>query len=168
MKNNVNDYKANDSARYNKAFECCVTGKDYVKPANKIDWYHLKERYEIKTGAGELGNVGGRLVKGAKKVLYVPVVVSRHVLVNGKLEERVYLEDQEGFILTRDNFLQALEIAGALRTKVSTAGVEKVTIQTFWNRKQNKAHGTLYFRILDAMYDLCDETIEDMLERERA
>jgi len=167
MKNTVSDYNMNDCGRYGKAMECAMTRKDRAKSANKVDWYHLRERYESKTGAGELGNVGERLVKGVKKVLYIPVVVTRTVVVNGKTKEVVLPEDQEGFILTRENFLQALESAGALRTKVSTAGVEKVTIQTFWNRKKNAPHGKLYERILDAMYEYCDETLEEMLERER-
>jgi hypothetical protein len=161
MRNNMNDYNVNDCGRYGKAMECSVTGKDKAKSANKVDWYHLRKRYEVKTGAGELGNVGGRLVKGAQKVLYIPVVV---------LDEKgnVIPRNQEGFILTRENFLQALEVAGALRTKVSTAGVEKVTIQTFWNRKKDAPHGRLYFKILDAMYEYCEETLEDMLDREGA
>lgn len=116
----------------------------------------MRKCFEIKTGAGELGDIDGQLCRGSSRVLYIPVPVEN---ADGSISP----ENQEGFVLTRDNFLAALAAAGALREKTSTHGIRKVTIQTFWNRKQNKPHGRLYERILDAMYDYCDMTLEDFL-----
>lgn len=140
---------ARDCGRYGKATESADTGKR-CKVAGKVDAYHFHKAYEWKTGAGELGNAGDSLLKGVQYVVYVPVVV-----------EGVALDKQEGFVLTRDGFLQALEEAGALREKTSTAGVRKVTIQTFWNRSKNAPHGKLLDRILDAMYETCLMTLEE-------
>lgn len=43
-----------DDGRFGKAMEMSMTEKDYVKSAGKVDWYHLNEMFEVKTGAGEL------------------------------------------------------------------------------------------------------------------
>jgi len=145
-------FSARDCGRYGKATETADTGKR-CKSAGKVDAYHFHKAYEWKTGAGELGNAGEVLLKGIKYVVYVPVVV-----------EGVELDRQEGFVLTREGFLQALEDAGALREKVSTAGVRKVTIQTFWNRSKNAPHGKLLERILDTMYEACLMTLEEWVE----
>jgi hypothetical protein len=149
---NASNYSMTDCGRYGKAMETADTGK-HCKPAGKVDAWHFGKRMEWKTGAGELGNAGDSLLAGVQLVAFVPVV-----------EDGVALEKQEGFVLTREGFLQALEEAGAIREKTSTAGVRKVTIQTFWNRKQGKPHGSLYFRILDAMYSNCLMTLEEWAE----
>lgn len=156
MKNNIKDYKTTDCGRFGKATECAVTGKDEIGKAGRTDWRYMRKCFEIKTGAGELGDIGGQLCRGSSRVLYIPVPVEN---ADGSID----LAKQEGFILTRDNFITALKAAGALREKTSTHGIRKVTIQTFWNRKQNKPHGQLYFRILDEMYFRCDQTIGEFL-----
>lgn len=110
--------------------------------------------YEVKTGAGELGNFGEKLVKGSSMVVYIPVV-----------DEAQPLQRQEGFVMRREVFLQILDDCGMIREKISTAGVKKVTIQTFWNRKLNKPHGRGLQKMLDAFYDSDDvETLEAWLE----
>lgn len=157
---NVNEYKVTDCGRYGKAMERTCTGKAKAKAAGKVDWYHLKERYEVKTGAGELANYGEKLLKNSKKVLYIPVVYEEE-------DGSVLPEYQEGFILDRETFLAVLDSVGLIREKVSTAGVRKITIQTFWNRSKNAPHGSKYEKLIDALYDNCLETLEDMLERER-
>jgi hypothetical protein len=166
MKTNIiylDEFKATDSGRYGKALERALTGRGFVRPAGRVDWTFHGKRVEIKQGAGELGEQDGRLVKGVSLVLYVPVVES--TMVNGR--EAVVLENQEGFLLTRDEFLAALEEAGAIRYgKRPTTGVRKTTIQTFWNRKEGKPHGSLYQRMLDALYEHCTETLEEFLENE--
>lgn len=153
---NVNDYKESDCGRFGKVTECNITGSDSVKTAGRVDWTYLRKRYEIKTGAGELGNVGERLVKGASMVLYIPIP---EVEADGSLD----VARQEGFILTRTAFLEAIETAGLLREKTSTSGSRKVTIQTFWNRKLNKPHGKGYERLLDALYENCEQTLEELI-----
>lgn len=153
---NLNNYSTTDDGAFGKAFEAARTGRR-CKSAGKIDWTHYRVKYELKTGAGELGDAdGSKLLKGVMYVIYCPVPVAD---ADGKIR----LEEQEAFVLTRDAFLASLEQAGALREKTSTAGKRKVTIQTFWNRKQNKPHGTLLYRLLDALYENCECTLEEML-----
>ena len=153
---NLTSYSMLDDGAFGKAFEAVFTGKR-CKASGKVDWRHLGDRYEIKTGAGELGNAGERLIKGARYVIYCPVPLAN---ADGTLDAY----KQEAFLLTRESFLLALEEAGALREKTSTAGKRKVTIQTFWNRKQNKPHGRLLDRILEQMYEHCEMTLDEMLE----
>lgn len=159
------DFKKADSGFFGKAFEIALHEylgrKDCrVRAAGRVDERIDHKNYEIKTGAGELANYGDKLVKGVSRVIYVPVPSQAW---DGN---SIDLWKVEGFVLTRENFLQALDNAGAIRRKVSTAGAEKVTIQTFWNNSQNKPHGRLLDRILDQMYDLCDMTFEEFLDRE--
>lgn len=155
----ANNYKTTDSGRFGKAIETAI--KEYfnrkntsVSAAGKTDFIKAHMHYEIKISGGELGLLGGKLIKGSSLVLYVPVVNG-----NGTIKE------QEGFFLTRDNFLKALEQANLIRTKKATNGTMKTTIQTFWNVKANKAHSAkAYARLLDALYENCETTLEEWLE----
>ena len=155
----ANNYKVTDSGRFGKAIETAI--KEYfnrkntsVSSAGKTDFIKAHRYYEIKTGGGELGLLNGKLIKGSSLVLYVPVVNG-----NGTIKE------QEGFFLTRDNFLKALEQANLIRTKKASNGTMKTTIQTFWNVKANKAHSAkAYARLLDALYENCETTLEEWLE----
>lgn len=155
----ANNYKTTDSGKFGKAIEISI--KEYfnrkntnVSSAGKTDFIKARKHYEIKTGAGELGLIDSRLVKGSSLVLYVPVVYG-----DGTIEE------QEGFFLTRDMFLQTIEQAGLMRTKKATNGTMKTTIQTFWNVKENKPHSKkAYERLIDALYENCEMTLEEWLE----
>lgn len=153
---NLASYSMLDDGAFGKAFEAVFTGKR-CKSAGKTDWRHYGKRYEVKTGAGELGDAGDKLLKGVQFVLYCPVPLAE---IDGTIDAY----KQEAFLLTREAFIEALAEAGALREKVSTAGKRKVTIQTFWNRKQNKPHGRLLDRILEQMYEHCEMTLDEMLE----
>lgn len=151
---------------FNNMNDCGATGKNAeanikaylnlkicVSSAGKTDMRKANACYEIKTGAGELGNLGEKLVKGSSKVIYIPVV-----------NESLPINKQEGFVMARDLFLSILEQTGMLREKTSTAGVRKVTIQTFWNKKLNKPHGKGLERMLDAFYSSEEvETFEEWL-----
>ena len=114
-----------------------------VARPGKTDLRKKRICYEIKTGAGELGNIGEKLVKGATMVVYIPVV-----------NENMSIVDQEGFVMSRDLFLEVLQNCGMIREKTATNGTRKITIQTFWNRSKNAPHGKGYGRMLDAFYDL--------------
>ena len=153
---NLENYTLTDCGAFGKAFESALTGKR-CKAQNKVDRWLGKTRLEVKTSAGELGNAGSRLLAHTDKVIYCPVPLAN---ADGYVDPYV----QEAFVLTREEFLQALAEAGALREKTSTAGVRKVTIQTFWNRKANKPHGVLLYRLLDALYEHCECTLEELLE----
>lgn len=112
-----------------------------VAKQGKTDMRKSRICYEIKTGAGELGDCGAKLVKGCSKVIYIPVV-----------NETLEITEQEGFVMDREIFLEILDNCGMIREKTSSKGVRKITIQTFWNRKQNKPHGKGLAKMLDAFY----------------
>ena len=154
-------YKSTDCGAYGKATEESVKAflhlKVNVSRAGRTDLRKDHVCYEVKTGAGELGLAGGKLVKGSTMVIYIPVI-----------DETADITAQEGFVMSRDLFLETLDECGLIREKTSTSGQRKVTIQTFWNRKQNKPHGKGYQRMLDAFYDLEGngvQTLEEWLEQ---
>ena len=106
-----------------------------ISPAGHCDIRIRGRNVEIKTGAGGLGSLGHRLLSGSGLALYIPVVL---------LDQP--LNRQDGYVMNRNDFLDALEEAGAIRGKDTT----RVTIQTFWNRSKNKPHGALLGKMLDA------------------
>lgn len=151
-----NTYKVTDCGALGKTTEKALKEalglKVKVAAAGRTDMRKAGVCYEVKTGAGELGDIGGKLVKGSTMVIYVPVV-----------DESRSIDEQEGFVLSRETFLRVLDECGLLREKTSTNGKRKVTIQTFWNRKKNAPHGKGYYRLLDALYDNCEATLDEWL-----
>ena len=151
-------YKANDDGAMGKTFErdlkVLLAKADKVTSPGKADFRNHYKNGEIKTGAGELGDLGDRLIKGSSFVVYVPVV---------DMEKPV--EKQEGFVLDRATFIEMLDELGLIRTKKSTSGTMKVTIQTFWNHKLGKPTSVKkYNALLDALYERCEYTLEEWLE----
>ena len=65
-----------------------------VSEPNQTDLRKARVCYEVKTGAGELGDEGQKLVKGASYVIYVPVV-----------DETRAVSEQEGFVMNKAIFL---------------------------------------------------------------
>lgn len=109
--------------------------------------------YEAKSGAGELGVAGEKLVKGSRKVIYCPVV-----------DENLPVERQEAFVLDRVVFLDMLDELGLIRSKVSSDGIEMTTIQTFWNHSKNAPHSKKkYEALMDALYTNCEMELADFL-----
>lgn len=137
-------YLSTDTGATGKAFERAC--KEHLHMLSKVaragrsDMRRANVYHEIKTGAGELGNDGEKLVKGSSMVIYCPVV---------KADEK--LAEQNAYVMTRDTFLLVLNAVGLLREKISTNGQRKVTIQTFWNNKLNAPHGKKYFKLLDTL-----------------
>ncbi len=123
-----------DSGAYGKAFEESLTGH-YVKAQGKIDYRAKFGNCEIKTGAGELGDV---YKSRCKYVIYEPVAQG----------EPYY---QGVFVLERETFLEVLEEIGAVRRKTRTNGTQTITIQTFYNRAAHKPHGRLLWKIVEAL-----------------
>ena len=147
-------YKITDSGMNGKTLErdlkAFFNQKAVVSKQGKIDFRRARTCYEVKTGAGELDYL---LHSKVKYVVYVPVV---------KMDEAI--DRQEGFILERETFLTILEDVGLIRSKVSTSGQQKVTIQTFWNNSKNKPHGKKYFALLDRLYEDSLVTFDQFLE----
>ena len=152
-----NNYKMTDCGGWGKTGEKSIKEflnlKVSVSKAGCTDLRKANICYEVKTGAGELGLVGGKLVKGSTMVIYIPVI-----------DETAEIYEQEGFVMSRELFLDTLEGCGLIREKTSTSGARKVTIQTFWNRKLNKPHGKGYQKMLDAFYDLEGNGVQTLEE----
>lgn len=140
-------YADSDCGRNGKAFERLCKERLHmqskVAAPGRTDMRRATQCYEVKTGAGELGKLGDKLVKGSRYVIYCPVI-------NPDKE----LTEQRAYVMTRDTFLEVLAEAGLLREKTSTNGERKVTIQTFWNNKLNAPHGKKYFKLLDILDSL--------------
>ena len=143
----TNTFKANDNGAYGKAFEIAVKQmlgkKACVSACGKTDLRYGKY-YEIKTGAGVLDytGTGNAMCYGSTMVIYAPVVNENDLL------------ETEAFVMTRKVFLETLESLGMIRHKVSTAGTETLSIQTFWNRSKNQPHGKKYEKMIDRFYEL--------------
>lgn len=137
-------YAVSDCGRNGKAFErlCKETLRMQSKVAapGRTDMRRAAQCYEIKTGAGELGKLGDKLVKGSRYVIYCPVISPDKELT-----------EQKAYVMARGTFLKVLSEAGLLREKTSTNGERKVTIQTFWNSKLNAPHGKKYFKLLEML-----------------
>lgn len=148
MKIDMSEYKPTDCGRYGKALERALTCKGYVKRQGAVDlWLKVDGKYrrcEIKTSAGELWTEGvENTMTRCEFVIYVPIPVEDK---NGYID--AYMQD--GYLLTKADFLDGLEEARAIRYgKSSTSGQTKVAIQTFWSRKKWKPNGTLLYRIED-------------------
>lgn len=155
----VNNYLNDKDGGINKSTEEALKEflnlKVCVAKPGRTDLRKARICYEVKTGAGELGNYGGKLVKGSSMVIYIPVI-----------NEAEPIEKQEGFVLSRETFLSILDGCGMIREKIATNGTKKITIQTFWNRSKNAPHGKKYYTMLDAFYN-CDEvtTLEEWLQQ---
>lgn len=152
---NMNDYvvkygyKPTDTGATGKAFERAC--KEHLHMISKVakagrpDLRRANIYYEAKTGSGELGNDGEKLVKGSSRVIYCP-----------RIESGKELDKQTAFVLSRADFLLVLESCGLLREKVSTNGQHKITIQTFWNNKLDAPHGKKYFKLLETLNAFVD------------
>lgn len=137
-------YLSTDTGATGKAFERAC--KEHLHMLSKVaragraDLRRTGVYHEVKTGAGELGNDGEKLVKGSSRVIYCP-----------KVDGNKELDGQNAYIMTRETFLLVLSEVGLLREKTSTNGQRKITIQTFWNNKLNAPHGKKYFKLVDAL-----------------
>ena len=116
------------------------------------------KRYELKTGAGELGNADKKALHGSSTVIYCPVY-----------DETLSVEEQEAFIIDKNTFLQVIKDAGLYRESKTTTNKRQVhAIQTFWNRSKKKAHSKIaYERLLDGLYNNMNMMLDEFIEANR-
>lgn len=112
------------------------------------------KRYELKTGAGELGDANARAIYGCSKVIFCPVY-----------DETLPVEKQEAFVIDRDTFVNVIKAAGLYRDKKTTTNGRQVhAIQTFWNRSKKKAHSQkAYDRLIDGLYQNMDMMLDKFI-----
>ena len=116
-----------------------VSGKGAVDVRIKINGVKTTNKVEVKTGAGEIPNN----LKGNSYVVYCPVV-----------DLNKPLNEQEGFVIKRTDFIEVLKASGCYRAcKKTSSGEFTHAIQTFWNNKRNEPHGKKYECLLDNLYN---------------
>ena len=113
------------------------------------------KRYELKTGAGELGNTDIKALHGSSMVIYCPVY-----------DETLSVEEQEAFVIDKNTFLQVIKNAGLYRESKTTTNNRQVhAIQTFWNRSKEAPHSKkAYERLLDGLYNNMDMMLDEFIE----
>lgn len=167
-----------NSALIQCAGETAFTGKP-VKKAGKVDWYHEGFKYEIKNGCSSVTSL---VWSNSKKIKVLFVPVPKVTEYKGASYYDPY--EQDGYILDKDTFIYILETCGLLRTEKKTTAYyrhdkpeqpanngkdstykERFSMQTYYNRKENKPHGSKYFKMLDLLQELCIETLDEHIER---
>lgn len=129
-----------------------------VSRGRSVDLILNGKHYELKTGAGELGNADKKALHGSSMVIYCPVY-----------DETVSVEEQEAFVIEKNAFLQVIKDAGLYReTKTTTNKHQVHAIQTFWNRSKKAPHSKkAYNRLLDGLYDNMDMMLDEFIEANR-
>lgn len=116
------------------------------------------KRYELKTGAGELGSIDKKALYGCSMVIYCPV-----------FDETLPIEQQEAFVIDKNTFLQVIKDAGLYRESKKTTNNRQVqAIQTFWNRSKKAPHSKkAYERLLDGLYNNMEMMLDEFIEANR-
>ena len=137
FKDTLNQFKDSDSGKYGKAFELntkkYLNGRrgniDHVSPKNHTDVRFHGIKLEIKSNCGEIND-------DIKKNDFIIYTMDN---------ESDYYEPFNAKVLTPDEFLNVLESLNLIRTKKSTCGTMKTTIQSYKNskRKTTALYGAL-------------------------
>ena len=129
-----------------------------VSRGRSVDLILNGKHYEVKTGAGELGNADKKALHGSSMVIYCPVY-----------NETLSVEEQEAFVIEKNAFLQVIKDAGLYReTKTTTNKRQVHAIQTFWNRSKKAPHSKkAYNRLLDGLYENMDMMLDEFIEANR-
>lgn len=141
----VNQFKATDCGRFGKAFEINVksymNGKrgnsDHVSAKGKADVQHKKVRYEIKSNCGEINND----------------ILKNDYIVYTYDNATMYVEPQNARVIPAAEFVKLVERLGLMRTKKSTNGQLKTTIQSYANSKRKSA---LWMQAVDSYPTLAE------------
>lgn len=168
-----------NSALIQCAGEMAFTGKNDIKRAGRVDWYHDGYHFEIKNGCSTVTELINS--KSSKvKVLFIPVPEVTEY--KGKSYYDPYIQD--GYILNKDTFLSILWECGLIRTEKKTTGYYRAgrpetyedpkkdshyklrySMQTYWVRSKNKPNGTKYYKMMEMLQELCEETLQEHIDR---
>ena len=126
--NTINQFKATDSGRYGKAFEINVKhylngnrgNSNIVSGKGKTDVHFHGVKCEIKSNCGEIN-------KGMEKNGFVIYTMNNEI---------DYCQPEQAFVIPAAEFVALVENLGLMRTKKSTNGELKTTIQTYRNSKK--------------------------------
>lgn len=143
----IENFKANDSGKYGKAFEINVKralnggrgNSSKVSAKGKTDVQYHGKKLEIKSNCGELEKIS--------KNDYVVYTMDNVA----EFDKPWYAS-----VIPADEFFQMMEDLGLVREKKTTGGYTKTTIQTYKNSKKK----TLALRVALAKYP----TLVDWME----
>lgn len=124
----INEFKSTDCGKYGKCFEMNVkrflNGKrgnvEHVSAKNHADVHYHGERLEIKSNCGEINDD----------------IAKNDYIVYTMASELDYMTPENARVLTVEQFTTMLEMLGLVRTKTSTSGAVKTTIQSYKNSKK--------------------------------
>lgn len=149
----------NGSGHYGDWFEGELKGvfgfEKFVSRGRSWDLVLNRKRYELKTGAGELGCMDKKPLYGSSMVIYCPVV-----------QQEFGIEKQEAFVISKKAFLEVIQEVGLMRIgKTTTNGGKRYAIQTFYNKSKNKPHSIKkYDALIDALYANMEMTLDEFIK----
>ena len=121
----VNYFKASDSGKYGKAFE--INAKHYlngnkgnsskVSAKGKTDVKFKGVTFEIKSNCGEIN----------------PNIKKNGFVIYTMDNEHDYIEPWKAYVIPSNEFVQLIKKLGLMRTKKSSNGEWKTTIQSYKN-----------------------------------
>ena len=126
--NTINQFKATDCGRYGKAFEINVKhflngnrgNANKVSAKGKTDVQNRGIKYEVKSNCGEIND---DILKN-DYIIYTP---------DNKTD---FEHTEQAFVIPAQAFVDMFHALGLVRTKKSTNGQLKTTIQSFRNSKR--------------------------------
>ena len=126
--NTINQFKATDCGRYGKAFEINVKhflngnrgNANKVSAKGKTDVQNRGIKYEVKSNCGEIND---DILKN-DYIIYTP---------DNKTD---FEHPEQAFVIPAQAFVDMFHALGLVRTKKSTNGQLKTTIQSFRNSKR--------------------------------
>ena len=126
--NTINQFKATDCGRYGKAFEINVKhflngnrgNANKVSAKGKTDVQNKGIKYEVKSNCGEIND---DILKN-DYIIYTP---------DNKTD---FEHPEHAFVIPAQAFVDMFHALGLVRTKKSTNGQLKTTIQSFRNSKR--------------------------------
>ena len=124
----INRFKATDSGRYGKAFEINVKhylngnrgNSDRVSAKGKTDVKNRGIKYEIKSNCGEIGSD----------------IMRNDYIIYTYDSETFFDKPEQARVIPAGDFISIIETLGLMRTKKSTNGQLKKTIQSYRNSKK--------------------------------
>ena len=124
----INQFKNTDSGRFGKAFEINVKhflngnkgNANKVSAKGKTDVTSKGVKYEVKSNCGEINND----------------ILKNDFIIYSYDNERDYLTPDKAHVIPAHEFVEMVKSCGLLRTKKSTNGQLKTTIQSYKNSKR--------------------------------
>lgn len=141
----INQFKANDCGKYGKAFEINVKhflngnrgNTNRVSAKGKTDVTSKGVKYEVKSNCGEINDN----------------ILTNDFIIYTYDNERDFNRPDMAHVIPAHDFVKLIEQLGLMRTKKSTNGQLKKTIQSY---KNSKRKATLWANAIDSYPTLAE------------